>query len=225
MIHLKTNTIPVIILAGGQSQRLRLGDKFKWQLPLKNDATVLDFIISKSKKFSNQVLINAPSKKNDKGRRIASELENYKLPIVYDASSSFKGPLSGLLSCLKWAKDNNQAWVATIACDTPFFPDDFLTLLADKVNQNSKHGNKSSLAISISNNGKLQPIFGLWSSQLYDVLNNYIQQTQNLAIGKWVRENADIVELKLEKEINRVDAFFNINTIEDYKLATAALTK
>ena len=46
------------------------------------------------------------------------------LTTVKDCIEGQLGPLVGILTAMKWAKENSKKyfWVATFPCDTPFFP-------------------------------------------------------------------------------------------------------
>jgi len=225
-------SIPAVILAGGQSQRLRLNNQYKWQLPFSDNKTLLEYIIDKICKQSTQVLINAPfissnisSKKADASHQdnIVNELKTYSLPIIHDILPHFQGPLAGLLSSLPWAKDQHHPWVMTLACDTPFFPDDLLFQLSEQA-QTLNKTNNDKLAISVSSQDRIHPIFGLWSTELLPLLSRHIQKESTekrlRSISFWAQKHADIIKLPSpHNKSNGYDPFFNINTPDDYQKA------
>ena len=90
------------------------------------------------------------------------------LTIVKDCMEGQLGPLVGILTAMKWAKDNSNkySWIATFPCDTPFFPENVIKSFI----QESKK--KESLILCASSHGRKHNIFGLWSLDLYDKLKD-----------------------------------------------------
>ncbi|MFT6388241.1 MAG: molybdopterin-guanine dinucleotide biosynthesis protein A [Cellvibrionaceae bacterium] len=228
-------SIPVVILAGGQSQRLRLNNQYKWQLPFADNGTLLNYIIGKISKQSKHVLINAPFISSEKVDSPGydnnyNDLNTYFLPIIHDILPNFQGPLAGLLTSLKWAKDHNHPWVMTLACDTPFFPDDLLSQLSKQVQTLNKNNTTSDkLAITVSSQDRIHPTFGLWSTELLPLLNNHIQINSNekrlRSISLWAQKHAAIIKIKsTHNKSNDYDPFFNINTPDEYQQALTIIT-
>src|SRR3546814_10334967 len=52
----------------------------------------------------------------------------FGLPVATDAVEGYACPLAGVLTGMEWAAANapGAAWVASFACDTPFFPEDMV---------------------------------------------------------------------------------------------------
>jgi len=50
------------------------------------------------------------------------------LTTVKDCIEGQLGPLVGILTAMKWAKENLSkcSWIATFPCDTPFFPESII---------------------------------------------------------------------------------------------------
>ncbi|MGH1440168.1 MAG: molybdenum cofactor guanylyltransferase [Cellvibrionaceae bacterium] len=251
-----SSTIPAIILAGGQSQRLRLEGQYKWQLPFNNKQNLLQYIINKISKQSDKVLINGPFIKEGILRNTADgensketdDLSQYSLPLIHDKFPDFQGPLAGLFTALKWAKDNSHPWVMTLACDSPFFPDDLLKQLyvALRLNHEANCSTEKNLgneikkkqAIVASSHGRMHPIFGIWSTTLLTPLENKLnapsKEKRSRSITQWAHQYAEVIDIKLTKidsksnesyksHSNSHDAFFNINTIEDYHQAQSII--
>ena len=61
---------------------------------------------------------------NDEPSRFAG----FGLPIIADRIGGHAGPLAGLHAALEWAKECGAGirHVVTVACDTPFLPDDLV---------------------------------------------------------------------------------------------------
>lgn len=250
-------SIPVVILAGGQSNRLRVGNNLKWQLPFntshtfdgnhypddflgkpldsllikkntlqpiscEHNQTLLAFIIERLKIQTNCIIINGPYIEN-------SELKKYKLPIISDQLPDFQGPLSGILTALHWAKENGIPWVATVSCDTPFFPEHLLqTLSKDMLNQQEDSKKRAAIAVYKE---RTHPTFGLWSSELYEPLKLAMEVGNSRALNSWALQYAKTVEFEESPDFKestmgkkKSDPFFNINTLDDYKEALSYLT-
>jgi len=194
------------ILAGGQSRRM---GKDKLFLELDNKK-LIEHSIDKVKKYLKQVIIitnqnNEFFKKNN-------------LTTVKDCIAGQLGPLVGILTAMKWAKENTNkySWVATFPCDTPFFPE---SIIKSFIHESEK---KESLLLSASSHGRKHNIFGLWSLDLYDKLKNDLVNKKIRKVQDWTEKN----KIKnLEFEFKDYDPFFNINTKEDLEFAKKLIKK
>ena len=113
----KVQASPVVgvILAGGLARRMgnaAQGDKALLRL---GDQPILTHVIERMRPQVDHLVINA----NGPPERFAA----FGLPVVSDPIDGFVGPLAGVLAGMEWARDNvpEAKWIATIACDTPFF--------------------------------------------------------------------------------------------------------
>ena len=194
------NNIIGAILAGGKSQRMGQ-DKLFLKL---NNKTLIEHTIDKVKKYLNKPIIitNLESEfftKND-------------LITVKDCIGGQLGPLVGILTAMKWAKENSPkvSWIATFPCDTPFFPE---SIILNFIEESKK---KESLILCASSHGRKHNIFGLWSLDLYDKLYNDLVNNKIRKVQDWTK----IHNIKnLEFEFEDYDPFFNINTLEDLEFA------
>jgi len=190
------NNILGVILAGGQSRRMGR-DKSLIKL---NGKTLIEHTTIKVKKFLPNLIIISNENKN--------EIMKYGIDLVNDCLSKNQGPLIGIMTAMKYIKDNkkNFDWIATFPCDTPFFPE----LLIKKFIDNSK--SKKSLLYFASSKGQRHNVFGLWSLKLYDKLHNDIVNKNSRKVEDWAEQNdVQRIEFSFEKD----DPFFNINTEED----------
>jgi len=190
------NNILGVILAGGQSRRMGR-DKSLIKL---NEKTLIEHTIIKVKKFLPNLIIISNENKN--------EIMKYGIDLVNDCLGENQGPLIGIMTAMKYIKDNkkNFDWIATFPCDTPFFPE----LLIKKFIDNSK--SKKSLLYFASSKGQRHNVFGLWSLKLYDKLHNDIVNKNSRKVEDWAEQNdVQRIEFSFEKD----DPFFNINTEED----------
>ena len=104
------NNILGTVLAGGKSQRFG-EDKSQVKLC---DKLLIDYILSEIIDEFNEVLV------------VSNNLINFKYSKKISLIKDFKkdlGPLGGVLTAMKWAKDNNKdyQWISTFPADTPFF--------------------------------------------------------------------------------------------------------
>ena len=188
------------ILAGGQSRRMG-EDKLFLEL---NNKKLIEHTIDKVKKYLKQVII-ITNQNNE------FFLKN-NLITVKDCIEGQLGPLVGILTAMKWAKENmiECSWVATFPCDTPFFPE---SIIKSFIEESEK---KESLLLCASSHGRKHNIFGLWSLDLYDRLENDLVNKNIRKVQEWTEKN----KIKnLEFKFKDYDPFFNINTEEDLKFA------
>ena len=199
------NNILGIILAGGKSSRFgedksiaKLGDK-----------TLLDHTINKIEKEFTEILVISNNKKFN--------FKNNKIHVLEDCIEGQLGPLVGILSAMKWVIKNkkNYKWIASFPCDTPFFNIKLISELKIKVKETSKK------LIFLNSNKKRHNIFGLWSLDLIEILEEDIKNSfrkVELWADKVGYENININEEKF-------DRFLNINTKKDLEKAKENLDK
>ena len=194
------------ILAGGQSRRM---GKDKLFLEL-NNKKLIEHTIEKVKKYLKQVII-VTNQNNE------FFIKN-NLTVVKDCIEGQLGPLVGILSAMKWAKENSNkySWIATFPCDTPFFPE---SIIKSFIEESEK---KESLLLCASTHGRQHNIFGLWSLDLYDKLRNDLVNKKIRKVQDWTEKNKI---KKLEFKFKGYDPFFNINTEEDLEFAKKLIAK
>ena len=110
--------IPGIILAGGLSRRMGGGDK---GLLMLGETSIIERVIDKILPQVGSLAININGD--------SSRFPDYKLPIIPDSIKGYLGPLSGILAGMEWAFKNGNRYIATVAADTPFLPDDLIKRL------------------------------------------------------------------------------------------------
>ena len=188
------------ILAGGQSKRM---GKDKLFLELNNKKLIVH-TIDKVKKYLKKVII-ITNQDNE-------FFPQNNLTAVKDCIEGQLGPLVGILTAMKWAKErpNNYSWIATFPCDTPFFPE---SIIKNFIEESEK---KESLILCASSHGRKHNIFGLWSLKLYDKLKDDLINKKVRKVQDWTQKN----KIKnLEFNFKDYDPFFNINTQEDLEYA------
>ena len=202
---MEDNNILAVVLAGGKSKRF---GEDKNQIKL-GDKTLLEHVLSKiNNKFEEILIVSSHNLEIKKSENIT---------IIPDCFDDF-GPLAGVLSSMKWIKENQKKykWVATFPSDTPFFEISIIEEYRKRININD-----SSLYFIKSNN-KRHNIFGLWSIDLLDVLEDDLKNNNFRKVEDW----ADKIGVKtIDIEVNEFDPFFNINTKEDFEKAKEILNK
>jgi len=188
------------ILAGGQSKRM---GKNKIFLELDNKK-LIEHTIDKVKKYLKKVII-ITNQDNE-------FFSKNNLMTVKDTIEGQLGPLVGILTAMKWAKENLSkcSWIATFPCDTPFFPE---SIIESFIEESEK---KESLILCANSHGRKHNIFGLWSLDLYDKLKDDLINKKVRKVQDWTEKN----KIKnLEFKFKDYDPFFNINTEEDLEFA------
>jgi molybdopterin-guanine dinucleotide biosynthesis protein A len=202
---MEDNNILAVVLAGGKSKRF---GEDKNQIKL-GDKTLLEHVLSKiNNKFEEILIVSSHNLEIKKSENIT---------IIPDCFDDF-GPLAGVLSSMKWIKENQKQhkWVATFPSDTPFFDISIIEEYKKSISIND-----SSLYFIKSNN-KRHNIFGLWSIDLLDVLEDDLKNNNFRKVEDW----ADKIGVKtIDIEVNEFDPFFNINTKEDFEKAKEILNK
>ena len=199
------NNIIGVILAGGKSSRfgedksnIRLGNK-----------TLLDHTINKiEKEFSEVIIISNNKNYNFKNKNIYT---------VKDCIEGQLGPLVGILTAMKWVKENkkNYRWIASFPCDTPFFDIKLISKLKLKSKESSKK------LIFLNSDKKRHNIFGLWSIDLIETLEKDIKNNFR-KVEIWADKiGYESININTEK----FDKFLNINTKEDFEKAKKNIDK
>jgi molybdopterin-guanine dinucleotide biosynthesis protein A len=202
---MEDNNILAVVLAGGKSKRF---GEDKNQIKL-GEKTLLEHVLSKiNNKFEEILIVSSHNLEIKKSENIT---------VIPDCFDDF-GPLAGVLSSMKWVRENQKQykWVATFPSDTPFFETSIIEEYKKRININD-----SSLYFIKSNN-KRHNIFGLWSIDLLNVLEDDLKNNNFRKVEDW----ADKIGVKtINIEVNEFDPFFNINTKEDFENAKEILNK
>jgi len=188
------------ILAGGQSKRM---GKDKLFLEL-NNKKLIEHTIDKVNKYLKKVII-VTNQDNE-------FFSKNNLTTGKDCIEGQLGPLVGILTAMQWAKENLSkcSWIATFPCDTPFFPESIIESFIEESET------KESLILCANSHGRKHNIFGLWSLNLYDKLEDDLINKKVRKVQDWTEKN----KIKnLEFKFKDYDPFFNINTEEDLEFA------
>ncbi len=192
------NNILGVVLAGGKSQRF---GQDKSQVKLQ-DKLLIDFILNEIIGEFNETLIVA--------NEPISFMKSKNISLTKDFQSGL-GPLGGVLTAMKWVKENNRKykWISTFPSDTPFFTKKELRYFYDNIKINE------SKLFFIKSKETRHNIFGLWSLELIDQLQTDILKGER-KVEVWANS---IGVSTVNIEYKEPDPFFNINTKEDLEKA------
>ena len=193
------NSILGVVLAGGQSKRFGQ-DKSQVQLESK---ILIDYILLEILNEFNEILIIANNDIKFFNSKKINKIEDYKKNL---------GPLGAVLSAMKWIKENNKKykWISTFPSDTPFFKKKYLHDFLNNINE------EQSKLFFIKSNDKRHNIFGLWSLELLNRLEDDLVNKGERKVEDWANK-VGVKTINLEFKNN--DPFFNINTKEDLEKA------
>ena len=189
-----TGRIAVVILAGGRG--LRIGGA-KAQRMLQG-RTLLNHVLAKARSWSDKVAVSLREKNQADC--------DADCPLLFD-DPRIDGPLAGLASALAYAAACQRPYVLTVACDTPFLPDDLADRLACAIGPRG--------AALAQCGERLQPLCSLWSRNVTDDLAAYVQSGKTSLIG--FAEAIEYVPVGWPADAAR--SFFNINSQQDLRRA------
>jgi molybdopterin-guanine dinucleotide biosynthesis protein A len=192
------NNILGVVLAGGKSQRF---GEDKSQVKL-GDKLLIDYILSEIIDEFNEVLVVS--------NNLIDFKQSEKISLIKDFKKDL-GPLGGVLTAMKWVKDNNKdyQWISTFPADTPFFKNEILKDFLKRINI------EEGKLFFINSNDTRHNIFGLWSLDLMDKLEEDLDKGER-KVEVWANSiGVKNINMKFENK----DPFFNINTKEDLKKA------
>ena len=197
------NNILGVVLSGGKSRRF---GEDKSEVILGNK-TLIEHTLDKVKSKLNEVLV------------VSNKIKVKNFVNIKDCIDGNLGPLVGVLSAMKWVKNNNHIydWIATFPCDTPFFD---ISIIDDFILASKK---KDSLLYFVQSKKKRHNIFGLWSMKLIDILERDIIEHHHRKVEKW----ANKIGVKTINLLDNTkdDRFLNINTKEDLIEAKKIINK
>ena len=204
--------IPGIILAGGLSRRMGGGDK---GLLMLGKTTIIERVIDKTLPQVGSLAININGD--------SSRFPDYKLPIIPDSIKGYLGPLSGILAGMEWAFKNGNRYIATVAADTPFLPDDLIKRLHAMVKSKNLNIGIAASRILSGDDVFIHPTFGIWEVALKDDLRDALANDTR-KIMFWAKKfKLDYYYFDTSDKLS--DPFFNINTPDDLEEAKYRLKK
>lgn len=189
---------PCVILAGGRSSRMGGGDKCL--MPL-NGKTMLAHVLDRIAPQAGAILINSNSP--------ANLFASFGWPVLPDVMPGFQGPLAGLLTGLRWARQTHPGatHILSAACDTPFLPHDLAARLGEGLGA-------SDIAIA-RDAGRTHPVIGLWPIAAADRLAVAMATHDLRGVHQWLRGQT-VHEVTFDPV-----HFHNLNTRDELDQAAA----
>lgn len=195
----ETVDIPVVILAGGRSERF---GSPKGLACLNGKPLIQHVLETVSRQTSAPVVINS---------ELDGPYGHFSETICDLPQNKNMGALAGILRALTWAGELGFEHVATVPLDTPILP---RTLVRDL--QNAK-----APCFAVTPNDR-HYVIGLWSTSLRAALVAMLE-TGNRSVRSWIR-TCDANECGFEVVEGHGD-FANINTPEDLMRLEQLLNK
>ena len=200
-----------VLLAGGLSRRMGGGDKCLRDL---GGRPILAHIIERAAPQVGALVLNA---NGDPAR-----FDAFGLPVAADVVAGYAGPLAGVLTGLDWAADNAPGanWLASFACDAPFFPSDMVERMLDAI---ERQGAEMACAVT---HGRTHPVFGLWPLALREDLRRAMLEEEIRKVDIWTARYK-LVEVDfpdVDTPAGPLDPFFNTNRPQDLEEAARYLT-
>jgi molybdopterin-guanine dinucleotide biosynthesis protein A len=195
-----------LVLAGGGSTRLGGGDKTLLEL---GGAPIMSAVISRLAAQADRIAISA----NGDPERFA----RYGVCVLADDGPP-AGPLSGVLSGMRWAsRQTGCSRILTVAGDTPFFPNDLAARLMTATEEFPER-----VAIA-SSGGRKHPVVALWPAGLADRLAAFLAVGRTFKVAAFLDtlDTAVVDFLPIPTLDGAVDPFFNVNTPADLAEARA----
>ncbi|MDH5424722.1 MAG: molybdenum cofactor guanylyltransferase [Gammaproteobacteria bacterium] len=190
-IHIATQKITGVILAGGRARRMDGQDKGLIRV---NNQPMIRLIIDQLTPQVANILINA--------NRNLEEYKSFNYPVISDQDASdFNGPLAGMLSAMR-ACDCD--YILSVPCDGPFLPADLSTRLYRELSAHDAD-------ICVVHDGeRMQPVFALIKTELADSLQQFLDNGDR-KIDLWYQQHKTVLaDFSDDKNIS-----LNINTPEE----------
>lgn len=197
-----------VVLAGGQSCQMSGDDKGLKSLAGK---PLIAHVIERLSPQVGSLIINT---KSDLTLYAA-----FGLPVIPDIHGEFAGPLAGILSAMRWAREHQPSarWIATTACDTPFLPMNYVETL-----HRTATPARSTFAGAMSMSG-IHYKMGLWAVDLVDDLAESLARGE-YQVQLWVDRHWHVKVLFPTEDGAKCDPFFTIDTPEDFVTAEHLLS-
>jgi molybdenum cofactor guanylyltransferase len=191
------NTVQGLILAGGQSRRLDGVDKGLLEL---NGQPLVEHVA--------RVLGPQTARLSVAANRSQSTYQKYATEVLPDAIGGFAGPLAGLATFASVAQSN---WVAIVACDLIFLPDDWVGRLLS-----SAHRRNQNVVCATDKTSGKRALCAVARRECLATAATLLKNDQHRWTD-WLASNKAGSELFASQEL------FNINSHDDVKEAEALL--
>ncbi len=199
---IESQQITALVLAGGRGSRMGGVDKGLQTfngLPLA--LHTLMRLQMQEGALIGEVMLNA-------NRNLAA-YEAFGVPVWPDTLADYAGPLAGFMTGLERCE---TAWLMTVPCDTPLFPLDLATRLAQALDRENAD---IAMAAAKEEDGQLraQPVFCLLRADLLESLVAFIQGGGR-KIDRWTALHKTVI-VPFDAPGDDPRAFFNANTLAE----------
>ena len=193
-----SNDITGIVLAGGRGSRMGGVDK---GLQNFNGTPLALHTLMRLAPQVGQVMINA-------NRNLAA-YESFGAPVWPDGLADYAGPLAGFLTGLERCE---TPCLVTVPCDTPLFPPDLVTRLAQALDDQQAD---MAMAAAPEEDGQLraQPVFCLMRVELLESLVRFTHGGGR-KIDAWTAQHKTVL-VPFDQAGDEARAFFNANTLAE----------
>jgi molybdenum cofactor guanylyltransferase len=187
-----------LILAGGRGSRMGGADK---GLQNFRGMPMAMFTLLRLAPQVSELMINA-------NRNLAA-YDSFGVPVWPDGLADYAGPLAGFLTGLEHCE---TAYMVTVPCDTPLFPQDLVARLAEAL---EREGAEIAMAQAREEDGQLraQPVFSLMGRDLMDSLVRFTQGGGR-KIDAWTAQHRTVL-VPFDRAGDDPAAFANANTLAE----------
>jgi molybdopterin-guanine dinucleotide biosynthesis protein A len=190
-----------LLLAGGRGSRM--GGVDKGLQPFNGKPLALHAV----RRLGPQVgtlMVNA--------NRNLGDYEALGAPVWPDSLADYPGPLAGFLSGLAHC---TTPWLLTVPCDTPLFPLDLATRLAEAAADGDAEIAIASAPETLDGTVALrpQPVFCLLRADLRESLRRYTE-AGGRKVQAWTAQHRRVL-VPFDRPGDAPDAFFNANTLAE----------
>lgn len=139
--------------------------------------------------------------------------ESFGVPVWPDVMPDFPGPLAGLMTGLERCE---TAWLATVPCDSPDFPEDLVArLAAAAVREDAEIAVAACPDAERGGAMRPQPVFMLVRADLSESLVRFLHEGER-KVDRWTARHRTVVV-----PFDDAAAFFNANTPEELRALQA----
>lgn len=186
-LHVDTDTVTAVILAGGQSRRMGGEDK---GLKIVAGKPLVEHVIERLSPQINNILISA--------NRHIDAYQKLGYQVISDEIGDNWGPLAGIYSAMI---HTTSPYLLSVPCDTPLLPNDLVSRMNQEI---------SAAEVCIASDGeRLQPVIALIATGLKDQLRESLMAGDR-KVEAWMLARQHAIA-----KYSDTTVFLNANSSED----------
>ncbi|MEA3317930.1 MAG: molybdenum cofactor guanylyltransferase [Bacteroidota bacterium] len=186
------NNITGIVLAGGKSSRM---GKNKALIKFKGK-TIIEDIVDKLVPVSKEIIISAS---DDSYNFLDLQTVRDEIPEC--------GPLGGMYSCMKFAKENA---FLVVSCDLPFISNALLEYMISQINNYDA-------IIPIDSNGRYQPLCACYNKSCLADIQISMQRGEYKIMKAIENLNIKFIPINANSPFYSEKMFYNVNYPSDFE--------